>query len=337
MSQAVAHAQPLLYASTHPLPADFLTRLPVVTEKREEDAKEAPAASGVQEGQSGLRIAWQYQRYLDEQKALEERRTRQREATASATASTDEAMPSLHSSFSRPTVRSAFKASSRPEAPPPLDFCSSFDLRKQLGKEVLRLDTVHHHSIADLPALHAQCQDFVERLRPNRDVGRIVVHGLGQIPWEDPAEDWRYLALLRSLKGLVRTHPASVALVTLPTGSLPPGFLMRAQHVADTVLETQAVDEDDKELAAMFSYYGEIQGLLHVHKLALVNTQVPFIPEATSVAVSIVRRKRLTLEKMHIAPAFDDDVQEAGAGGSRAAVSAVACVGPKNAPSVLDF
>lgn len=74
------------------------------------------------------------------------------------------------------------------DAAPPLDFCSSFDLRKQLGKEVLRLDTVHHISIADLPALHAQCQHFVQRLRPNRDVGRIVVHGLGQVPWEDPAE-----------------------------------------------------------------------------------------------------------------------------------------------------
>lgn len=47
--QAVAHAHPLLYASTHPLPAEFLTRLPVVTEKREEDAKEAPPASGAQE------------------------------------------------------------------------------------------------------------------------------------------------------------------------------------------------------------------------------------------------------------------------------------------------
>jgi hypothetical protein len=82
------------------------------------------------------------------------------------------------------------------------------------------------------------------------------------------------VALLRALKGLVRTHPTSVALVTLPTGSLPHSFLMRAQHIADVVLETQAVDEDDKELAAMFSDYGEIQGLLHLQKVALLNTQV---------------------------------------------------------------
>jgi hypothetical protein len=82
------------------------------------------------------------------------------------------------------------------------------------------------------------------------------------------------VALLRALKGLVRMHPTSVALVTLPTGSLPHSFLMRAQQIADVVLETQAVDEDDKELAAMFSDYGEIQGLLHLQKMALLNTQV---------------------------------------------------------------
>lgn len=102
-------------------------------------------------------------------------------------------------------------------------------------------------------------------------------------------QEWRLLALLRSLKDLVRTHPTSVALVTLPGGSLPARFLARAQHVADVVLETQAADEDDRELAAMFPEYGEIQGLLHLHKVALVNTQV------RGCVVTILSRLRLIL------------------------------------------
>lgn len=70
----------------------------------------------------------------------------------------------------------------------PLDFCSAFDLRKALGKDILRLPTVHHHSITDLAALHDRCENFLESLRPEREVGRVVIHGLGQTPWEESSE-----------------------------------------------------------------------------------------------------------------------------------------------------
>jgi hypothetical protein len=48
--QGVAHAHPVLYASTHPLPEEFLVSLPATTESREDrEKKEVPATSGAQE------------------------------------------------------------------------------------------------------------------------------------------------------------------------------------------------------------------------------------------------------------------------------------------------
>eukprot|EP00897_Mesotaenium_endlicherianum_P005134 jgi/Mesen1/4649/ME000241S03690 len=86
LAQGVAHSQPLLLGSPLPSPHAFLGTLPSVTQEEPPSAdqssgKQTPGG-GSSQGADGLKIAWQYRRFLSEQDALQQRRLRQLDARA---------------------------------------------------------------------------------------------------------------------------------------------------------------------------------------------------------------------------------------------------------------
>ncbi|XP_073392413.1 elongator complex protein 4 isoform X1 [Physcomitrium patens] len=315
MAQGLVHSQPLFFASPLPSPQAFLGTLPAIASARE--SKSRPMGPKDSSGQDELRIAWQYRRYLSEQKALEERRLRQQELTASSWASSS-------SSFSHSSAVGSY------------EFCNDFDMRKPLERSLLigsKCESLA--SGAHLGDLLDQCKEFAAKLaRPAGEVqtvGRLALQSLCAPQCVQSCTDWELLAFLHSLKGIVRTSN-SVAVITFPASLLRPTMAIRWQHFADILLSVESALDEDKEMAGMLTDYQEIVGFLRVHKLASINTQIPSVPDANVHTMKVVRRKKLILERLLFAPV--DAVS--GDSGSGSAASLL-CGQPANAPSKYDF
>lgn len=315
MAQGLVHSQPLFFASPLPSPTAFLGTLPAIAIVRESKSRSmGPKDSN---GQDELRIAWQYRRYLTEQKELEERRLRQQERTASSWA------PSS-SSLNQATAGGSY------------EFCNEFDMRKPLERSLLigaKCESLA--SGAHLGGLLDQCKDFVGKLnRPVGEVqivGRLALQSLCAPQCMQSCTDWELLAFLQVLKGYVRASN-SVAVITFPASLLRPTMAIRWQHFADILLSVEAVLDEDKEMAGMLTDYQEIVGFLRVHKLASINTQVPSVPDANVYTMKVVRRKKLTLERIQFAP-VDATSGDSGSGSA----ASLLCGQPANAPSKYDF
>ncbi|KAL6997683.1 Elongator subunit elp4 [Sarracenia purpurea var. burkii] len=62
------------------------------------------------------------------------------------------------------------------------------------------------------------------------------------------------------------------------------------------------LSDEDKELANLLTGYHDMVGLLKVHKVAHLNTQVPIILEATTFSIKLKKRRSLVLECLNQAP-----------------------------------
>lgn len=109
------------------------------------------------------------------------------------------------------------------------------------------------------------------------------------------------LSFIRSLKGMLRSSNA-VAIITFPPSLLSPSFSKRWQHLADTLLSVKAIPDEDKGLADLLTGYEDMVGLLNVHRVARLNTQVPAILEATTFSIKLKKRRSLVLECLNQAP-----------------------------------
>lgn len=115
-----------------------------------------------------------------------------------------------------------------------------------------------------------------------------------------PLQEWDMLSFIKSLKGMIRCSNA-VAIITFPPSLLSPSSSKRWQHLADTLLSVGAIRglfssfcfttvsmtlflfsnselmhllDEDKELATLLAGYQDMVGLLNIHKVARINTQV---------------------------------------------------------------
>ncbi|CAL5371655.1 unnamed protein product [Camellia sinensis] len=109
------------------------------------------------------------------------------------------------------------------------------------------------------------------------------------------------LSFIRSLKSMVRSSNA-VAVITFPPSLVSPSIAKRWQHLADTLLSVRAIPDEDKKLANLLTGYQDMVGLLNVHKVARLNTQVPVILEATTFSMKLKKRRPLVLECLNQAP-----------------------------------
>lgn len=123
------------------------------------------------------------------------------------------------------------------------------------------------------------------------------------------------LSFIKSLKGMVRSSNA-VVVITFPPSLLSLSSTKRWQHMGDTLLSVAAIPDEDKELAKLLSGYQDMVGLLNVHKVARLNTQVPLILEATTFSIKLQKRRFLVLECLNQAPVDGSSGSSYGTSGS---------------------
>lgn len=264
MSQGLVHNQPLLYASPSKDPRAFLGTLPSpVLSKDDRSHNRDPE----QLQEKGLRIAWQYKKYFGEHQ------------------------PNFDSH--RDTKH---------------EYCNDFDLRKPLERHFLTAQNICCLSIQDPPnlaALRDCCAKFLAQFSRNNSsiscAGRVAIQSFCAPQCEYSNMEWDMLSFIRSLKGMIRDLNA-VAVITFPPSLLSPSSSKRWQHIADTLLSVKAIPDEDKELANLLTGYQDMVGLLNVHKVANVNTQVPVILEATTFSIKLQKRRYLVLECLNQAP-----------------------------------
>ncbi|KAK7277183.1 hypothetical protein RIF29_18334 [Crotalaria pallida] len=188
------------------------------------------------------------------------------------------------------------------------DYCNDFDLRKPLERQFFSGMNVDCVSILDSPnldALQDRCARFLSQFSRNEvsisSVGRIAIQSFCSPQCKYSNMEWHMLSFLRSLKGMARSSNA-VVVVTFSPSLLPPSCSKRLQHMADTLLSVRAIPDEDKELAKLLTGYKDMVGLLNVHKVARLNTQVPVILDATTFSIKLHKRRFLVLECLNQAP-----------------------------------
>ncbi|XP_051117387.1 elongator complex protein 4 [Andrographis paniculata] len=218
------------------------------------------------ENENGLRIAWQYKKYFGENNSESQRDGKS-------------------------------------------EYCGEFDLRKPLERHFFsrqNIDCVSLTEFADLASFHERCSTLLAQNSRNNGSsnitgGRIAIQSLCSPQCEFFNKEWEMLSFIRSLKSVIRSSN-SVAVITFPPSLVSTAFSKRLQHLADTLVSVKAILDEDKELAKLLTGYQDMVGLLSVHKVARINTQVPTILETTTYSMKLHKRRSLILECLNQAP-----------------------------------
>ncbi|KAJ1415434.1 P-loop containing nucleoside triphosphate hydrolase [Sesbania bispinosa] len=163
------------------------------------------------------------------------------------------------------------------------EYCNDFDLRKPLDRQFfsgMNVDCVSIQESSNLAALQDRCAGFLAQFSRNEgaisSAGRIAIQSFCSPQCKYANMEWHMLSFIKSLKGMARSSNA-VVVVTFPPSLLSPSCSKRLQHMADTLLSVRAIPDEDKELAKLLTGYQDMVGLLNVHKVARLNTQVIFM------------------------------------------------------------
>ncbi|KAI3716837.1 hypothetical protein L1987_68023 [Smallanthus sonchifolius] len=260
MSQGLIHNQPVLYASPSKNPRAFLGTLPATLVSKDDKSLKSDSE------QKDLRIAWQYKKYLGENKPPIEERDGKVEYCN--------------------------------------DFDLRKPIEKHLiaGNRVECVSLLDHSSLA---GIRDSCSKFLSQL-PRYDgnitsAGRFAIQSFCAPQCEYYDKEWDMLSFIRSIKSMVRSSNA-VAFITFPASLVSPSVSKRWQHLADTLLSVKAIPDEDKELATLLTGYQDMLGLLSIHKVARFNTQVPVILDATTYSMKLQKRRSLVLECLNQAP-----------------------------------
>ncbi|KAL6559113.1 hypothetical protein OROHE_006482 [Orobanche hederae] len=298
MSQGLVHHQPLIYASPAKDPRGFLGTLPDPMVSKDEKSRVHDT-----EQEKGLRIAWQYKKYFEEHSSES-----RRDGNSEYCSDFDLRKPLKRHFFSGQhidcmSLRNSAGLATFHER------CSNFF--SQIHRPVVDsfkgwftlADPNHFESKAKLLLLWSSAHTGHEHFQNNGAIigGRIAVQSLGSPQCEYSNKEWEMLSFVRCLKSVLRLSNA-VAIITYPPSLVSITFSKRLQHLADTLVSVKSIPDEDKELAKLLTGYQDMVGLLSVHKVARINTQVPVILEATTFSLNLQKRRALTLECLNQAP-----------------------------------
>ncbi|KAK2184116.1 hypothetical protein NP493_281g01038 [Ridgeia piscesae] len=138
-----------------------------------------------------------------------------------------------------------------------------------------------------------------------RNVLRIGVHSLGSPQWgeeEVGSYDPSLCQFLFALRATLRSSYAT-AIITMPTHLFQDtAFTKRVEHVCDTVVRLDSFVGSDKEKNPAFKEY---HGLFQVMKLPRLNALTCHELDTYDLAFKL-RRKKFTIEKLHLPPELAD-------------------------------
>ncbi|KAL4592928.1 hypothetical protein LXL04_005935 [Taraxacum kok-saghyz] len=259
MSQGLVHNQPVLYASPVKNPRAFLGTLPTTFVPKDDNK-----SRNTDEQQKDLRIAWQYKKYLGENKQ-EER---------------DGKMEYCNDFDLRKPIEKHLIMGNRVECVSLLD-CSNLDGFRDISSKF----------ISQFPRYDGNITS----------AGRIAIQSFCAPQCDYYDKEWEMLSFIRSLKSMVRSSN-TVAFLTFPPSLLSSSVSKRLQHLADTLLSIKAIPDEDKELATLLTGYQDMLGLLTINKVSRFNTQVPVILDATTYSIKLQKRRSIVLECLNQAP-----------------------------------
>lgn len=270
------------------------------------------SADKEQEG-DGLRIAWQYRRYINRKESDTEADGPRRLPAEPAPAG------------------SSRSASSRPRA-----WATPLDLRKQMGEQPLqgcthRVVSTHDASLEE--QLRGPCHEFLQQIAeqgpptasarahleaippvmprapmpPRRPgaVGRIAVVGLGASDADGAAR------VLMTLRGLVRERSAA-ALVTAPAVLFQARERARLEAAADAVLALSPLPSDAALLSAIADA-PTAAALLQLRRLPLGASLLPIDTQDRPLYLVRHLRSRLSIKPIDIDPTFDPEAPKSSA------------------------
>lgn len=254
----------------------------------------------------GLRIAWQYRRYLKEGRTLDDSRV-----GLGQTVGTSESSSSTSGSSGS---ASAGKKKRRNLRAP--DFCQTFDVTKEEDEEVLARADVSYAAFRDGSSDDdpwARCFEFVRafvRSLKACEVGRVVVEP------ETPtnADEWdACVELARALKALMFDANA-VCVMILPLADAPSRASALIRHLFDCAVDVQPLEGPTSEIESLLPEPHTCVGLVAVRKLQFRGGVVSPLTRMDRVYALQMRRKRLAIKPLQIRP--EEDKKSDGGGGA---------------------
>jgi elongator complex protein 4 len=333
LAEGAACGHSLKLATATPLDGGLHTFLPRQTNPTTKRGEGPDAALDLNKGQGEevkLRIAWQYEKYL-----------RKQEDTA-VDANRAGAAPVLGTA--------AAQSSSKP--PLSKDWCHTFDVSKPADEAVL---ATCRHDVAVISGPNARCtlatevRHFLAALAATSNgdreptsaadvaatatlgphsIGRLAVLSLGRQDWgfgvASQAAGKEVVQSILHIKAALRDAKCA-AVVTVPAALLEPSACMRAQHLADAVLELQA-PTSNADVVRLAPDSGSVAGMLRVKKLPALGSLIRPSPQ---IPLHFIRQKR---RQFLLTPVEVDPDAEAAQTtvevGSAAPASSVVCGGP---------
>ncbi|XP_043914895.1 elongator complex protein 4 isoform X2 [Protopterus annectens] len=148
-----------------------------------------------------------------------------------------------------------------------------------------------------------------------RNILRIGIHSLGSPLWGDdiccsdnPQHVHSFTKFLYGLRSLLRTS-LSACIVTVPAHLIQNKVVMaRIMLLSDTVVGLESFVGSKLETSPLYKDY---HGLLHVSKIPHLNSLVCNVPDNKDLAFKL-KRKLLTIEKLHLPPDLSDTVRRSG-------------------------
>lgn len=142
----------------------------------------------------------------------------------------------------------------------------------------------------------------------NRCVLRIGLQSFGSPFWWDqdasdsPDTSTSLCRFLHALRALLRNSLA-VAMVTMPVHLLQELVeVRRLERLCDAAVKIESFAGSEKETNPIFQDY---HGLLHIKRLPRLNSLTVSTPDSMDLAFKL-KRKKLTIEKLHLPPEFSD-------------------------------
>ena len=245
------------------------------------------------EAADGLRIAWQYRRYLKEGRTLDDSRV-----GLGQTVGTSESSPTTGSASAGKKKRRNLRAP---------DFCQTFDVSKEEDEEILARADVSYTTFRDGSSDDdpwARCFEFVRafvRSLKACEVGRVVVEP--ETPTD--ADEWdACVELARALKTLMFDANA-VCVMILPLADAPPSASALIRHLFDCAVDVQPLEGPTSEIESLLPEPHTCVGLISVRKLQFRGGVVSPLTRMDRVYALQMRRKRLAIKPLQIRPEED--------------------------------
>eukprot|EP00761_Pharyngomonas_kirbyi_P003939 gb/GECH01003943.1/.p1 GENE.gb/GECH01003943.1/~~gb/GECH01003943.1/.p1 ORF type:complete len:490 (+),score=159.39 gb/GECH01003943.1/:1-1470(+) len=247
----------------------------------------------------GLKIAWRYQKYVDESK---KKATQQRGHGT---------VPCHHYDISRALqkdvidkIRDDIEKTNRVQEIDVLSLASHLDPKLENNTSNKSNNDNDNNTDELLKSIYHSIKDSVRRSLQvlneavDHKVLRVGIQSFGSLTYGDPDEQ-SIVQFMHSLRGLMRTS-LGVCMITVPKNTMDEDLVRKMENMSDIVLNMDSFVGAEMDVSEF--EFKEYTGLFHIEKLPRLNSMtVGFAPDLLHYAFKMHRR-RMAIDTMHMPP-----------------------------------